>query len=301
MQKSLWLTLWGIAWAGVVAGQVKKQFTVENSPACEDIQLHLKANSGSCFIKPSQGSEILNVFSNQDQSAYAHDYRRETVGSTCVVYLQLRDSQSHGIGQTISTRMFNNAAPAESAKFWKMYLTNTKPYALELDYAVGNANVDLSGLAIRTLKINTGSADVSVGYYTLENQITMDTFDVRVDLGSLNVKNINLSKTRYMVADVGFGNMLLDFSNAPIVGNKIRGSVGAGNLVIILPSEDVPVRVRIADSWLCSVKLPESMKKIGDNVFASGSWTKDAENALDFDLDVSMGNIVFKQQPAGLK
>ena len=39
------------------------------------------------------------------------------------------------------------------------------------------------------------------------------------------------------MADVGFGNMTLDFSNKPLVGNKIKGSVGAGNLTIILPKE----------------------------------------------------------------
>jgi len=285
----------------MVAGQVKKQFTVENTPACQDIKLHLRANSGNCIIKPSQGTEILNAFSNQDPSAYSHHYRRETVGNTCVVYLNLKDSESHSIGQTISTRMFNNASASGSSKFWKMYLTNTKPYALELDYAVGKADVDLSGLAIRKLKINTGSADVSVGYYTLENQIIMDTFDVKVDLGSLNVENINLSRTRYMVADVGFGNMLLDFSNAPLVSNKIRGTVGAGNLIIILPSDDIPVKVKVTDSWLCSVTMPESMKKTGSNTYTSSSWSNTATNVLEFDLDVSMGSIVFKQQSAGNK
>ena len=64
-----------------------------------------------------------------------------------------------------------------------MYLTDSKPYFLELHYGIGNANIDLSGLAIKTLKVNTGSADVNVGYYSsLENQIDMDTFFVKVDL-----------------------------------------------------------------------------------------------------------------------
>ena len=83
-------------------------------------------------------------------------------------------------------------------KVWKMYLTDTKPYFLELNYGVGNANIDLSGLAIKNLKIITGSADVNVGYYSaLENQIDMDTFFVKVDLGSVNVKNLNLSQDTF--------------------------------------------------------------------------------------------------------
>jgi hypothetical protein len=295
MQKSLWLTVCGIALVtGVAVGQIKKQFTVENTQACDNIKLHLRANSGNCFIKPSQNSEILNVFSNQDESAYSHNYRKELRGKTCEVYLNLEEVHSDGIGQTISTKMFGSTEKPVSDKIWKMYLTDSKPYLLELDYAVGNAHVDLSGLAIKKLKINTGSADVTVGYNSLANQVDMDTFSVKVDLGSLTVKNLNLSRTKYMVADVGFGNMLLDFSNTPTVANKIRGSVGAGNLVIILPSAETPVLVKVKDSWLCSMSVPQSLKKLNENTYANAAYKKDAKNALVFDLDVSMGSISFK-------
>jgi hypothetical protein len=295
MQKSFWLTICGIAMAGVALGQIKKQFTVENTQACEDIKLHLRANSGNCYIKPSQNTEILNVFSNQDESSYSHNYRKDIRGKTCEVYLNLEETHTEGFGQTISTKMFGNTEAPSTNKLWKMYLTDTKPYLLELNYGVGNAHVDLSGLAIKKLKISTGSADVNVGYMSMENQVDMDTFSVKVDLGSLNVKNLNLSRTKCMVADVGFGNMMLDFSNTPLVTNKIKGSVGAGNLVIILPSVQTPVLVKIQDSWLCSVKVPVSLKKIGENTFANAAYTKDAKNALIFDLDVSMGSIVFKE------
>jgi hypothetical protein len=295
MQRKIWLTCWAIAIAGLAYGQIKKQFTVEDTPSCENIRLSVKANSGNCYIKPSQSPEILNVYSNQTETAYAHNFRKEVKGKTCEVILNLEEVQAEGLSQTISTRFFGPSEKAASDKLWKMYLTNAKPYFLELTYGVGNANIDLSGLAIHKLKINTGSADVNVGYYSaLENQIDMDTFFIKVDLGSLNVKNLNLSRTHCVMADVGFGNMTLDFSNKPAVSNKIKGSVGAGNLTIILPNEDTPVFVKIQDSWLCSVKVPSYLKKVGDNTFANKAYSKGAKNSLIFDLDVSMGNIVFK-------
>ncbi len=295
MQRKIWLTGCGIAMVGLAFGQIKKQFTVEDSPACENIRLYVKANSGNCFVKPSQNPEILNVFSNQTEAAYAHNFRKEVKGKTCEVLLNLEEVQAEGLSQTISTRFFGPSEKPASEKLWKMYLTDAKPYYLELNYGVGNANIDLSGLAVKKLKINTGSADVNVGYFSaLENQIDMDTFFVKVDLGSVNVKNINLSRTHVVMADVGFGNMTLDFSNKPLVGNKIKGSVGAGNLTILLPNDETPVLVKIQDSWLCSVKVPSTLKKIGDNTFANAAYSKGAKNSLVFDLDVSMGNIVFK-------
>lgn len=295
MQRSFWLTILGVTIAGCASGQMKRQFTVENSETCQSVNLHLKTNTGDCYIKAGHNSEILNVFSNQDQSSYAHQYRKEVVNSACEIYLNFENTTSQSIGQTISTRMFGDEKPVDH-KIWKMYLSDAKPYNLQLDYGVGNAHADLSGLSIKKLKINTGSADVHIGYSSLENNVDMDTLSVKVDLGSLKVRNINLSRARYTKADVGFGNMTLDFSvNQPLVSNHIVGSVGAGNLTIVLPSAQTPVLVTINDSWLCSVKIPASLKKIRANTFANEAYSENASRALVFNLDVSMGNIIFRE------
>ena len=274
---------------------MKRQFTVDNSATCQSVNLHLKTNTGDCYIKAGHNSEILNVFSNQDQSSYAHQYNKEVVNNACEIYLNFENTTSQSIGQTISTRMFGDEKPVDH-KVWKMYLSDAKPYNLQLDYGVGNAHADLSGLSIKKLKINTGSADVHIGYTSLENKVDMDTLSVKVDLGSLRVRNINLSRARYTKADVGFGNMTLDFSaNQPLVSNHIVGSVGAGNLTIILPSAQTPVLVTINDSWLCSVKIPANLKKIRANTFANEAYSENAARTLVFNLDVSMGNIIFKE------
>lgn len=289
----------GVLLAGVAEGQIRKQFAVENTTACESIKLQVKANSGNCFIKPSHNPDILNVFSNQPEEAFAHNFVKSINGKTCEVFLALEEQHNDGLGGTISSRVFNvsesSSASGSGNKFWKMYLTDAKPYALELSYGVGNANVDLSGLAISKLKIVSGSADVNVNYLSgMENQIEMDTFYVKVDLGSVNVRNLGLAKTRFLMADVGFGNVTLDFSEKPMVSNMIKGSVGAGNLLIILPNDGTPVSVKIHDSWLCSVKMPSYLKKTGEHTFTTTNYTKDSKEALTFDLDVSMGNIIFR-------
>lgn len=298
MHKNIVFACLGVLLVGVAEGQIRKQFAVENTTACESIKLQVKANSGNCFIKPSQNSDILNVFSNQSEQAFSHNFVKTISGKTCDIFLSLEEQNSEGFSQTLSSRVFNvseSSSTGAGNKFWKMYLTDEKPYALELSYGVGNANVDLSGLAISKLKITSGSADVNVNYLSgMENQIEMDTFYVKVDLGSVNVRNLGLAKTKYLLADVGFGNMLLDFSETPVVSNLVKGSVGAGNLVIILPTDGTPISVKIHDSWLCSVKMPASLKKSGENTFNSSNYTKDSKNALTFDLDVSMGNIIFK-------
>lgn len=299
MQKKIvGLTVLAVAVAGMSFGQIKKQFSVDDAPSCDQIKLKLKSSSGTCFIKPSHNPEILNVFSNQSEDDYSHQFLKEINGKVCEVMLSLEEVQSESFSQTVSSRVFGSEKPAQD-KFWKMYLTDSKPYSLELNYGVGNANVDLSGLVVKVFKINTGSADVNISYHSgLENLIEMDTFFVNVDMGSVNAKNLSLARPKYVVANVGFGNVMLDLSTAPSVANHIKGSVGAGNLVILLPSDDsVPVLVKIKDSWLCSIDLTDDLKKTSENTYANAAYAKNPKNALTFDLDVSLGNIIFKEKP----
>lgn len=281
--------------SGVVA-QMKKQFAVEKAQSCNQVELKLKAKTGNCFIRPSQNEDILTVYSNQNPEEYTHSFSNEVSDNTCAINLALEQESQRGVSQKISYQVFG-ADERPTDKFWKVYLTETTPYALSLDYGLGNANIDLSGLTIKKLKINTGSADVNIGYGAgIENKIDMDTFLVKVDMGSLHARQLNLSRSKVVVADVGFGNMFLDFSNKPLVNNHVIGSVGAGNLIIQLPDAEVPVVVTINDSWLCSLSLSNSLKKIGENKFANAAYTANSKNALVFDLDVSMGKIVFREK-----
>lgn len=277
-------------------GQIKKQFTVESPEACQAVELHMKAKVGNCFIRPSQTADILNIYSNQDLEEYGHSFKKEMVQGTCFVKLNLEQENQRGVGQMISNQVFGSDEQV-TEKLWKVYLTDSKPYSLDLAYGLGNANVDLSGLAIKRLKIVTGSADVNVSYSSgLENKIVMDTFFVKVDVGSLNVKQLSLSKSRVIMVDVGFGNMYLDFSNKPLINNHVKGSVGAGNLIIQLPGDEVPVLVKVNESWLCSINLSKGLQRIGENTFANAAYEKDAANALTFDLDVSLGKIIFREK-----
>lgn len=277
-------------------GQIKKQFSVEDREQVKKIELRLSTKTGNCYIRPSQNADLLTIYSNQDTEDYGHVFHNEIKGSIANVSLSLEQEGRRGVGQKISYQVFGgDERPTD--KFWKVYLTENKPYSLALDYGLGNANIDLSGLSIQQLKIKTGSADVNLFYGSgIENQIEMDTFFVKVDMGSLSVKQLNLARSRVVMADVGFGNIMLDFSDKPTNSNHVKGSVGAGNLVIMLPSPETPVMVKINNSWLCSLDLCKSLKRISENTFANQAYSHGSKNALTFDLDVSLGNIVFKDK-----
>lgn len=275
---------------------MKKQMSVDDQQNCKTVELSLTAKTGNCFIRPGQTNELLSLYSNHNPGEYSHVFSNEVNNEVAYVKLALSQDGQRGVSNKISYQVFGGEENTTD-KLWKVYLTDAKPYSLNLSYGLGNANIDLSGLSIKKLKINTGSADVNVAYTIgTENKVEMDTFFVKVDLGSLNAKHINLSRSKFVMAEVGFGNIFLDFSDKPEVMPVVKGSVGAGNLVILLPEESVPVMVKINESWLCSVNLCKNLKKISENKYANAAYTRNPKDALTFDLDVSMGKIIFKEK-----
>ena len=278
-------------------GQYKKQFHIEDSAEVERIDLTLRFNSGQCVVKPTQQSGLLNIYSRHDSEHYDHKFKKELTGHTAKLELTLEEkSKTEGLGHSISNSLFGEED--ESAqKYWKVFLSENKPYNLNLNFGVGSAKIDLSNLSVEKLKIRTGGTDINVGYFTDSyNAVKMDTFYVKVDLGSVVVKQLNHARSELVIADVGFGNLYLDFSDQPHNKTKIRGRVGAGSLYIMLPSEDIPMKVTIKNSWLCSVKLPSGFIKTGDYTYVNEEYKNQEENSLEFDLDVAMGSLVFKQK-----
>ena len=283
----------GIISTTLSVAQVKKQFSIDNNAQVEKVDLNFGVNNGACFIKASETDELLTVYGNQDYNSYSHSFDKSLENNICLINLNLQDDKSAGLSKSISYRMFGSNEQSND-NLWKMFLSKGKVYDLDLKYGIGHANIDLSELSIEKIKINTGSADVSIKARDY-NKVEMDTFYVQVDMGSVKIDNMSKSKSKFVMADVGFGDLILDFSDKGMVATDVRGSVGAGNLLIVLPDDETPVIVKITDSWLCKVSLLKNFKNIGNNTFVNSAFKENASNILAFDLDVSMGKIIFKE------
>lgn len=295
----MWRTFLSIG-VGVIitffsSAQVKKQFFIDSNTGFEKLDMKFMTKSGTCYIKPSQHEIPLSIYSNQDFDDYEHSFNKKIENNICFVDLALTDKYSDNLSRSISFQMFKTES-ATSDKMWKVYLSQSTPYRLDFNYGIGDAYIDLSGLSIENLKVNSGNADVNIDYIsTLGNQVEMDTFFVKVDLGSVDIRKMNLSNAKMVLADVGFGNLSLNYSDIPKFSSNISASVGAGNLIINIPSSNVPVKVKIHDSVLCRVQLSKNFKEIASNTYVNAAYSDDAKNLLSFNVDVAMGSIVFKE------
>jgi pterin-4a-carbinolamine dehydratase len=286
----------GVFCAGHAKTQIKKQFYVEDQKSFQRTEFSLYVYAGNCSIKPNHHPDILNIYSNQDVDSYSHSFNKDIRNKTCYLNLQLEDNKSEGLSQTISSKVFGKPKDYKE-RLWQVYLSDNKPYSLDLKYGLGSAQIDLSGLSIQKLKIHTGSADVNVGYFSaLENQVLMDTFYVNVAYGAVKVDQLTHARSKNFIAHVGFGNLTLDYSDKNETKSMIKASIGAGNLLVLL--HESPAIIHLNSSMLCGVSIPKSFTKVNETTYVNKTYSPDSPNLLTFHIDVSMGNIVFKDKGA---
>ena len=273
-------------------GQVKKYYALENNLDFDKVYIVLTATSNSCCIKPTVNPSLVNIF-GYDNNAKPNIYSETEILDRIQNLLIDLDNNDKEEESSIAKSFFSPSS--ESENHWDLYLSNEKTMRLSLNYAVGDAQVDLSDLPIEKLDISSGSAEVNVEY--MENKpniVEMDSFIVKVELGSLTINKMNYSRARTVIADVGFGALLVDYSRPLSEPSDVYASVGAGNLIIGLPDDETfPVIINIQNSPLCNVNLPKGYKKTNKQVYVSRGYNENAPNILTFNLDVVVGQIKF--------
>ncbi|NJN26745.1 MAG: hypothetical protein HC819_12615 [Cyclobacteriaceae bacterium] len=272
--------------------QFNNSYTVSDNQEFDKIKFSLNATNGQCFIEAGDESGILNIHSNSPTEAQPL-FKEDISNRTKEVKVKLNEDQNSLLSSSISKRLFSSQAVEEYT--WKVYLSKLKPMDLDLTYAIGDTYIDLSDLPIERLKMRTGTANVRVNYKNgLGNRLAMDTFMIKVDMGTMTAKNLHLSNAKNIIANVGFGKVKMDFEDAKILGTEVMATVGAGSLEVLLPGGSIPVRINVNDSPLCRVKIPEGFVKSSDNVFLSANYTNGQVNYINFSVDVAVGNVIFK-------
>jgi len=265
----------------------QQPISVSTNNDYDNVKVALNATDGHCHIGPGTNSNPVHI------EKPANPLIEERInGRTKEINIRLSETTETTFGSVISKKLFSTQQVDDQG--WKVYLSAAKPLDLNLAYAVGDTHLDLSGLSIERLKLNTGSANVFVNYKNGRgNTSIMDTMLINVDMGSLETKNLHLANSRIILADVGFGSVLLDFEDAASFTTSVDASVGAGKLEIMLPSSQIPVKININNSPLCRVKIPANFTRISDHEFVSNNNLSNA-GYINFNVDVAVGHVIFR-------
>lgn len=294
MLRKLVLASVGLCLSFGALAQLKKFYTLPESAGFDTVDFTLKASSGNSFIKNyAESKDPMVIYGNPDLERINPSFKMKMIGRTVSANLELDAFNSFSVGDGLNIVVAKKGTYSD-ANYWKILVNDQKVYRFNMKYGVGNTEVDLSNIKLQRLKMNTGSANVKVGYQpNMRNLIAMDTFYVKVDMGSLQTNNLSNSRAKQYIADIGFGTAVLDFRGESDKAMKCNAKVGAGSLEVIIPDKSRPVIIHLTDSPFCGIRMNGDFEQVEKNVYVNRSYSANAENLMTFHVDLALGTISF--------
>lgn len=276
-----------------LVAQLKKFYSLSDVSKFDTVNFEFKATSGHSYWRLVPQENPLVIYGNPDLEKINPTFDAIVYGRSCEVNLELEEYRSSGLGDGLAFAMLGSAPSEHDDNYWKVLLNDEKVYNLDLHFGIGTSDIDLGGAHVKKLKIRTGSADVRVKYdRESPNLCAMDTFLVKVDMGSVVTKDLYHSRARLVIADIGFGQATLDFTHPVKQQCQVQANVGLGNLMVYLPRNE-PVIIYLQDSPFRGLNMAKDFEEVEKNVFINRSYSEEADNLLTFKVDVSLGNVVF--------
>lgn len=173
----------------------------------------------------------------------------------------------------------------ESSGTFDVRLGPDIPMRLAIEFGAGQADLDLGGLNLESLKVSTGASETRL----VVSQPTAQSFErAELEVGAAEFEALELGNLQARRIDVaaGIGELVLDFSGQLIAQTQLHLSLGLGDLELRIP-KGVGVRVT-HDAFLASVDLPEMNER--DGVWYSPNWSN-AEQRIEVDLDAAFGEV----------
>lgn len=164
-------------------------------------------------------------------------------------------------------------------------LSDRVPLDLGLHFGAGEAEMDLGGLQIRRLNVETGASETTVRI-DRPNRIAAESVELKAGAAELKVIGLGNLRAERFSFQGGVGATTLDFSGAWTRNATARVQLGMGSVVLRVP-RSLGVRID-RSSFLSSFEADGFSRR--DGSFFSGNW-EDADHRLTLEVETALGSV----------
>ncbi len=157
---------------------------------------------------------------------------------------------------------------------------------LNLDFGMGDAHVDFTGLTLLEVDLDCGMSNVQLTMDTA-NPISCRYLHIDSGLGAFSFSGLGNLRAKEIDIDVGLGSADIDLRGRVLNDIELDVDVGLGSMEITLP-KSVNIKAKINYSFLSTVDVDDLVKK-GDS-YLSVDWNDDRPT-VELDVSVGLGSV----------
>lgn len=233
------------------------------------LEVHVSYGAGQMVIGPAEAGELYRVGLRYDSELFdpRTDYRsgRLRVGV-------------EGTGGSV--RMRDGAAGQLDLK-----LAASVPLDLDLEFGAVEAELELGGMHVRSVDIETGASDTKVRF-SRPNPIACDRLALSMGAAALEATGLGNANCAAVEIEGGLGDLTLDFSGEWRRDMALSVAVALGSVTLVIP-QDVGVRVE-KNGFLTGFDAPAFGKR--DGAHYSSNWST-APRRLTVEVTGALGSI----------
>ena len=268
----VWVTL-VMGLSVVEAAQAQNRRTVTMSRQVENeqnLEVTVRYGAGRFSVGPAEAGVLYHMQIEYDEDVFRPlaEYQGNSLRiGTESLGRRLRFGRDRGAGEM------------------ELALSRDVAMDLNMDFGAVRADIDLGGIRLTRLEINTGASQTQIDI-SEPNSEAMSRANMDVGAAEFTVRNLGNLNTEVIEIDAGIGEIDLGFNGDWRQNARVSVDMGLGSLVLRFP-RGLGVRL-VKDTFLTSLDS-EGLVKRGD-VYYSLDYD-DAEYQITVDVDAAFGSI----------
>lgn len=167
------------------------------------------------------------------------------------------------------------------------------PTELELDFGAGEAEIELGGLHLTALSVETGASDTRLNF-SRPNAAVIERCSFQAGVAAFRVEGLGKARCARVEFEGGVGDVLLDFGGAWSRSSDAKVRMGVGSLTIRIP-DAVGVSIQ-KKSFLASFSAA-GLRREADR-WVSENW-ETAPHRLTISIEAAIGSVNVERTRGG--
>ncbi len=243
----------------------------------------LVTNEDRLIVEVSYGAGVLKLSRGDEGSLYRALFRFDEESAEPIAEY---GNQRLDIGIDLHGHRGRNFRGKSDGPSLDLQLGPEVPADIELEFGAGRADVDLTGIPVSRLELNTGASESVLRIREL-NPEPMEEAIIAVGAADLRVSGIGNFNTSEIEVNAGLGAVVLELDGSWVQNAMLSVEMGLGALEIHVP-ESLGIRVRRKSRFLSSFDA-ERLVRRGD-VYESVNWDA-ADRRVEIEISAALGSV----------
>jgi hypothetical protein len=234
--------------------------TVESSRQLRDsaqYRVHVRYDAGRFDVSPTSAPVLYTMTLTYDES------------STTPLHRYAAATHLLELGTEGDTKRFTRTSGDQGKGEMRLALSRSVPLDLALDLGATKSMIDLGGLQLERLKLQSGASETVVDFSS-PNLTKMDLLDVNVGAATFEARNLGNANASSIRVHGGVGSVDLDFGGQWTQDANVDVELALGKLTLHVP-RDIGVRLEV-EKFLASFD-EQGLQKRGD-AYYSENWDR---------------------------